>query len=47
MRLEEESEKMEVEVERIGALMSGSEKVRASGRVAVQYIQTFRHCRFY
>ena len=47
MRLGEESEKMEDKVERIGARMSGSENVRASGRVAVQYIQTFRDCRFY
>ena len=47
MRLGEESEKMEDEVEQIGTLMSGSENVRASGPVAVQYIQTFRDCRFY
>ena len=47
MRLEEESGKIEDEVKRIDAQMSGSENVRASGRVAVQYIQTFRHCRFY
>ena len=47
MRLEDESGKMEDKVEGIGAQMSGSENVRASGRVAVQYIQTFRDCRFY
>ena len=47
MRLGAESEKMEDEVKRIGAQMSGSENVRASGCVAVQYIQTFRDCRFY
>ena len=47
MRLGEESEKMEDEVENIGAQMSGSENVRASGWVAVQHIQTFRDCQFY